>query len=352
MADRTRPNVDHSEAHRCGSKTQLDCSVGIDGKRGPFHTPLLRLPLCRDVRLPDDSAGPLSPKVAGRCNNCDGIDRCALVRSSAATGQRLAHHQRMAEYATSSVGSNIRLREICIVACVGFLLLGRPCNRRSVSEIDLYRAWNRTGREGSPATFAGPRLLAWLCLAAGVGGPILLDILQNTYTANVPRYASGALAAAVLITGFALAQLPGRPRAALLLLILVCWLSTALDFRRHAGRSGMPYRAIDGIIRQNHRENDLVIVHSIPSGVLGIARYMPIEIPTVPWVGQLRQRRVPQDVERFIAGRERVILVKIHTVGEPAPEEGWLLERSRLGFTRTHCADSIEIFVPLSGQTF
>jgi hypothetical protein len=61
---------------------------------------------------------------------------------------------------------------------------------------------------------------------------------------------------------------------------------------------------------------------------------------------------VPQDVERFIAGRERVILVKIHTVGEPAPEEGYLLERARLAFATTHGAGSIEIFVPLSGQTF
>jgi hypothetical protein len=200
--------------------------------------------------------------------------------------------------------------------------------------------------------FAGPRLLAWLCLAAGVGGPILVDTLQNTYTANVPRYASGALAAAVLITGFALAQVPGRPRAALLLLILVCWLPTARVFRWQVGRSDQPYRGIDGIIRQNHRENDVMIVHSIPAGVLGIARYMPIEIPTASWVGQLRQRRVPQDVERFIAGRDRVILVKIHEVGEPAPEEGWLLERSRLAFATTHGSGSIEIFVPLSGQTF
>ena len=95
-----------------------------------------------------------------------------------------------------------------------------------------------------------------------------------------------------------------------------------------------------------------MIVHSVPSGVLGIARYMPIEIPTASWVGQLRQRRVPQDVERFIAGRDRVILVKIHEVGEPAPEEGWLLERSRLAFATTDGSGSIEIFVPLSGQTF
>jgi hypothetical protein len=79
---------------------------------------------------------------------------------------------------------------------------------------------------------------------------------------------------------------------------------------------------------------------------------MPIEIPTASWVGQLRQRRVPQDVERFIAGRDRVILVKIHEVGEPAPEEGWLRERSRLAFATTHGSGSIEIFVPLSGRPF
>ena len=42
------------------------------------------------------------------------------------------------------------------------------------------------------------------------------------------------------------------------------------------------------------------------------------------WVGQLGRRRVPGDVESLVAGRERVALVRIHDVGEPAPEEEWL----------------------------
>src|SRR5207248_712167 len=124
-----------------------------------------------------------------------------------------------------------------------------------------------------------------------------------------------------------------RPRAVLLLLILACWLPTFRDFRKYEARSNTPYREIDGMIRQMQKPNDVMIVHSIPSGVLGIARYMPIEIPTASWVGQLKQRQVPQDVQTFVSGHDRVIFVKIHEVGAPAPEEDWLTEHGKIIFT-------------------
>jgi len=67
-----------------------------------------------------------------------------------------------------------------------------------------------------------------------------------------------------------------------------------------------------------------VIVHSIPSGVLGIARYLEPDVPVAAWVGELGLRRMPDDLAALLTGRHRVALIRIHDVGEPAPEEAWL----------------------------
>ena len=48
---------------------------------------------------------------------------------------------------------------------------------------------------------------------------------------------------------------------------------------------------------------DLVLVHAIPSGVLGIARYLEADVPMAAWVGQLGRRRVPEDLDGMLAGR-------------------------------------------------
>ena len=76
--------------------------------------------------------------------------------------------------------------------------------------------------------------------------------------------------------------------------------------------------------------SDVVVVHSIPSGVLGIARYAEKPIMLFSWVGQLKQRRVPDDIESLLAGG-RIVLIKLHAVGEPAPEEDWLRDHAMVG---------------------
>ena len=42
------------------------------------------------------------------------------------------------------------------------------------------------------------------------------------------------------------------------------------------------------------------------------------------WVGQLGMRQVPQSIYALVAGRTRILFVKVHDVREPAPEEDWL----------------------------
>ena len=95
-------------------------------------------------------------------------------------------------------------------------------------------------------------------------------------------------------------------------------------------RGWEPYRRVAAEVGAWARPDDLVLVHAIPSGVLGIARYLDADVPMAAWVGQLDRRRVPEDLDALLAGRTRVALIRIHDAGEPAPEEAWLRSHATL----------------------
>jgi len=94
----------------------------------------------------------------------------------------------------------------------------------------------------------------------------------------------------------------------------------------------------------------VVLVHSIPSGVLGLARYLEGDTPIISWVGQLRERHVPDDVQALTAGYRRVIVLKVHEVAEPAPEEAWLREHALLTHEVAIGEAGISYFVPAGGE--
>ena len=48
------------------------------------------------------------------------------------------------------------------------------------------------------------------------------------------------------------------------------------------------------------------------------------------WVGQLGRRRIPDDIAALLEGHGRVAFVRLHEVGEPAPEETWLRANATL----------------------
>ena len=73
--------------------------------------------------------------------------------------------------------------------------------------------------------------------------------------------------------------------------------------------------------------SDLVLVHSIPTGTIGVARYLRTGPPMTSWTVRLRER-TPAELDALVAGRCRVALVKVHDLLDPAPAEGWLRERS------------------------
>jgi hypothetical protein len=205
--------------------------------------------------------------------------------------------------------------------------------------------------------FAPPPLLLLGWLLASLLGPAVFDLLRGTYTVAVPRYAISGLPAAYLLLAIGLARLGPSTRLLVLAAFLVPWfIGVRAIFRED--RASEPFRQVGAILAGDARDTDVVIVHSIPSGVAGVARYMTgpgaaaREIGFGPWVGQLGRRRVSEDLAKLLDGRERVRLVLIHTVGAPAPEVDWLRQNGTLLGDRRFGGATILDFGPKHSRRF
>jgi hypothetical protein len=164
--------------------------------------------------------------------------------------------------------------------------------------------------------------MLWLWLAASNLGLLFFDLWQGSYTREYPRYALAGLPAAFLLVAVSLTRLPTPARVLVLATVILLWVPSLRRVRK--SESWQPFREIAKELGMRSSPSDVILTHSIPSGVLGIARYFDGPATLAPWVGQLGSRQVPRDVKALIAGRRRVFLVKIHDVGQPAPEESYL----------------------------
>jgi hypothetical protein len=112
-----------------------------------------------------------------------------------------------------------------------------------------------------------PRSLLWVWLLSPCLGLVLFDALRGTYASAVPRYAIAGFPAACLIAAVALGHL-GRPtRALFIAVIIVMSLVGVLRLYRTDDRSGEPYVQVAALLRREVNDSDVILVHSIPSGV-------------------------------------------------------------------------------------
>lgn len=202
--------------------------------------------------------------------------------------------------------------------------------------------------------FSRRRLLLWAWLAAGCVGPVVFDLLQHSTTSSIARYALPALPAAFLLAAIAMSRLPGKIQPAFLAAILLAWLPGTWSILSNPPRRWEPYRDIDAHLAAWAGPGDLVLVHSIPSGVIGVARYLKSDVDFASWVAALHVRSMPADLQLLLAGRARVALVKVHDLGEPSPPESWLTAHARL-IRRDEFPDAraeILYFEPSAGGSF
>jgi len=212
----------------------------------------------------------------------------------------------------------------------------------------LFFALLRRRRERA---IGGRRLVPWLWFGAAWAGPLVFDALLGTYTVAVERYALGGLPAAMLLAAVALAELSPRLRAAWLVAVVCAWAPHLEMLARRPERAWCPLRELANGLERNSTADDLVLVHSIPSGVLGLARYYDGPAPLASWVGQLGQRAVPESLLSLAHGKHRIHLVRVHEVGAVATEEEWLRSNARLVADGKRDAATICRFEPAAGAT-
>ncbi len=176
----------------------------------------------------------------------------------------------------------------------------------------------------------GARDLPVLWIAASCLGPLVFDQLCHSRSEIISRYGWPALPAAALLVGMIALRLAGRPRGFAAAALLLLWLPGYWREIRPIGRHGDAFREVAGVLRGWERPGGVVIVQSIPSGVLGLARYLGDGPRVASWVEQLGHRRVPADAESLTSGQPRVVLVEDHDINTAAPEEGWLRQNARL----------------------
>lgn len=175
---------------------------------------------------------------------------------------------------------------------------------------------------------------AWLWLLAANLGLLVFDIAFHTYVRAVPRYAIAGLPAACIALAWLIASLPGRVSVAAAAVVLVAWLPVYNAVRTGEVRGTEPGRDVAAAVNALADTSDIVILHSIPSGALAVARYLRPDLPVAVWVQQLGVRTVPGSVDSLVAGRRRAFVLSIHAVGAPMPEARYLAERGTIELDR------------------
>ncbi len=194
--------------------------------------------------------------------------------------------------------------------------------------------------------------MLWLWVIAADLGLLVFDVWQGTYTRAVYRYAIAGMPAAFLLAAVGLARLPAAVRGSVLAVIVILWIPGLRHIYTDDSRAGSPFREVAASLSARTDASDVIIVHSIPSGVLGIARYFQGAADIAPWVGQLGTRRIPEDVTALTDGKRRIFLVKIHEVGEPNPEETYLRDHATVrADTRREASETVEFVRAAVGAT-
>lgn len=197
----------------------------------------------------------------------------------------------------------------------------------------------------------GSRTLLWLWAGAACLGPLVFDLALGTYAGAVPRYALAGLPAAFLIVAVGLSRLSPRLAWVAVCGLVLVWIPGLRGIYTNVSRGSSPLREVARLVDERSGSGDVVLVQSIPSGVVGVARYLSTAVPMAAWVGRLGQRRVPDDLEALASGRRRILLVKAHDVGGSGPEDD-LRERGVL-VSQTNVNQSWMLeFVPRHGDVF
>ncbi len=173
-------------------------------------------------------------------------------------------------------------------------------------------------------------LWIWLWILFACAGPSIQDLLLQTSASTERRYGLQGFPAVQLFLAMGMTRMKPYLRRVLLVALLTGYSSGIWALFYAPVREQRNFRELGAQLTSWFQPGDVLIVHSIPQGVLATARYVNAPLPIAAWTGQLSRRKVPDDIERFAAGKKRIALLKIHDLDEDAPEEIWLRQHRKL----------------------
>jgi hypothetical protein len=196
-------------------------------------------------------------------------------------------------------------------------------------------------------------LLLYLNVLASAMLPLGIDIVKDVHFSYVYRYAVPALPAAILLAALALSRLKRMSCGLLGVLALIVWFPTYVDYFVPTSRHWEDYRSIDGVLEQAGKTDLIMVHHTYPVAVLGVARYMPVAKELLSWSDRTELKKVPDDLLPVLKGKTGLYLVKARAADYNAssPVEDWLRAHARVQSTYRFPSQVI-YFVPLHAQTF
>ena len=177
-------------------------------------------------------------------------------------------------------------------------------------------------------------VLPCMWFAASVFGVILFDVLRGTHASLVTRYVVPGLPALFLVIAFAMSRMRRDVAALAVLLVAMGWGWNLYQVLRIPLQSLQPFSEIASHIDEHATPGDVVIVRSIPAGVLALTRYMKTETPVLSWVEQSGVHG-EKDLERVMQSFCRIVLLSIHSVDRNTVEP----------FLRAHSSNVTEVQV-------
>jgi hypothetical protein len=201
-------------------------------------------------------------------------------------------------------------------------------------------------------------LMLWFWLSAALLSLPALDLLGGTNMTAQIRYGMAGMPAAHLILALALRHARPLARALVPLAFSVCWAPAYFQMFDGDTRNSFAYRGLGRLLARQARESDLVLVNSIPTGIISVARCLENDSALergaglASWVQRLGVRRVPEDLHRLASGKRRIFLVDIYHKSEPSPELDWLRGNARLVSEDRLDGASVYGFAPRGGSTF
>ena len=198
---------------------------------------------------------------------------------------------------------------------------------------------------GSPTVHGGATARVGLARRRGAGAVRLRYTPPHERVADHPLCLAGA-SRGPAAGGARGGPAAGRAHAVFVALILAAWSAGLWPIVAHRARPGAAYRALDAELEARTRPGDLVLVHSVPSGVIGTARYR--DRPFIAsWIAPLGLREVPRDLELLLRGRRRVALVQVHNLGAARAGLSLAPPHARLSGARIYNGDQ-ERSMPIS----